>query len=91
MVSENVDRILQEVKALSLPEREQLLSMLGSAQPQPTSQTAEDLAVAAMLRKGIIRQIPPAPTAEDIVRYNSWAPVQVEGKPVSESLIEDRR
>jgi hypothetical protein len=91
MVSQNVDRILQEVNSLSLPEREQLLAMLGPAQSPPTPPSVDDLAIAAMLRKGIIRQIPRPPTPEDIARYDSWVPVEIEGKPVSESLIEDRR
>ena len=90
-MSQRLDQILQEVQALSVEEREQLLVVLGGRQLTDGTRTPEDLAEANMLAKGIISRIPPPPTAADIARHRSIVPVAVEGKPVSESLIEDRR
>lgn len=91
MVSANVDRVLQKVVALTLDERRELMSLLQTPQVVVPESSAEDLAEAALLKSGIICRIPPRPSALDIARYQSFKPVKVEGKPISESLIEDRR
>lgn len=91
MVSQNLQRALQDVRALNLEERKQLLAMLGVQSPPSVPASAEERAQAAMLAKGIIGRIPPPATPADLARYRSITAVVVEGRPVSESLIEDRR
>ena len=91
VISSNVDRILQEVVALSPGERRQFMTLLEMSHISVSNSGAEDLAEAALLRKGIIRKIPSRPTQEDIARDNSHVPFQIEGRPVSEVLIEERR
>ncbi len=91
MVSSNVNRVLQEVVALTLDERKELLALLETTNLFPTSSSPEDLAAAALLKKGIISRVPPRPLEWDIARHQSFTPIKVEGKPISESLIEDRR
>jgi len=44
-----------------------------------------------LLAKGLINRIPPEPTEADIARFESWKPIHIEGKPLSETIIEDRR
>ena len=91
MVSPNVDRILQEAKSLTLDERQQFIELL-QAQPAPLQpQSPEDQLAETLFRQGVIRKIPRKPTAEDIARFNEWKPIKVEGRPVSETLIEERR
>lgn len=91
MVSANVNRVLKEVVALTLDERQQLFSLLESEHENKIEASPEDLADAALLKNGIISHIPSPPTEADIARFRNFKPVKVEGKPISESLIEDRR
>jgi hypothetical protein len=74
-----------------LPEGTAVNVLLESQPPLECSPSRETRTVESLLRKGIIRNIPRPPTAEDIASFNAWKPVKVEGKPVSETLIEDRR
>jgi hypothetical protein len=57
---------------------------------QPTLSKEEQLA-RALLERGIITQIRPKPTEADIARFNAWQPVPIMGKPLSETIIEERR
>jgi len=41
-----------------------------------------------LIEKGLLSGLPPGIPAED---YRSYEPVKVRGKPISESLIEERR
>ena len=89
MVSQNLERVLSEVKAWDLNERQQLLAMLVGG--RDTEPKPEDRALASLLAKGIIARIAAPPTPADVARHYAIIPVAVEGQPVSESLIEDRR
>jgi len=91
MVSQNLERTLQAVKALSPDERQQLLAILETQRSATTLPTAEDRAEEALLAKRIIGHIPPPVTPADVTRHHAVLPVAVEGRPVSESLVEDRR
>jgi hypothetical protein len=42
-----------------------------------------------LLADGIVSEVPPPIT--DPTRFQNWKPVKVEGKPVSETVIEERR
>ena len=91
MVSQNIDKALQQAKSLGLDERQQFIEML-RAQPIPEQTNVNEETIAqSLLQKGIIRKIPAKPTAEDMAQFNAWKPVKVEGRPVSETLIEERR
>jgi hypothetical protein len=91
MVSQNVMRVLEEVQALSLEEQRQFRRLLDEQPaPQPELSKEEQLDQ-LLLSKGVISRIPPKPTEEDIARFNAWKPVPIEGKPLSETIIEDRR
>jgi len=43
-----------------------------------------------LLKEGLISQIRPKATEEDVRRFNEWKPVPIKGKPLSETIIEDR-
>jgi hypothetical protein len=57
----------------------------------PSPATPESLLDEALLRKGLISRIPQVPSAADLARFNSYSPAAIEGKPLSESIVEDRR
>jgi hypothetical protein len=91
MVSPNVNRLLEEVKTLTLDERRELRSLLDEpAIAQPELSKEAHLA-GVLLERGIITRIRPKPTEADIARFNAWKPVPIEGKALSETIIEERR
>ena len=91
MVVSNVKRVMQEVEALTPDERKELLAMLKLEQPTLNPRDAADLVNAALLKEGFLTRIPSPPTQEEIARFNSFVPARIEGRPVSEVLIEERR
>jgi hypothetical protein len=91
MVSPNVNRVLQEARELTPVEREELIEQLKAQVVPGHPQTPEDKVAEALFRKGFIRKIPRKPTAEDIAHYHAWEPLKIPGKPVSQTIIEERR
>jgi hypothetical protein len=87
MSSANLEKVIEEVKALTLDEKRKLHATLNEllASPQPT----EDDFKRAMLDAGLLNSIEPREV--DLESFNNYKPVEVEGKPVSETIIEERR
>jgi hypothetical protein len=89
MVSSNVQRVFHEVKSLvqSLEpdERRQLREMIDSL---PTG-TAEEELERRLLEAGAIRQIPKP--LSDASGRDEFEPIRVEGEPISETIIRERR
>jgi hypothetical protein len=90
VISQNVNRVLQEAKTLSLEEQNQLRLLLDEIRKEEP-QLAKGKLDQLLLAEGVISRIPPKPTAEDIARFQAWKPIKIEGKPLSETIIEDRR
>lgn len=91
MVSPNIEKVLQEAKSLDLAEREQFIELL-KLQPAPgEAQSKEDQLTEALLRKGIIRKATRKPTPADVARWQQWEPLRIEGQPLSQTIIEERR
>ena len=88
-MSTNLERVLNEVKALSPDDlrklRDELDAMLEPASQQMTEEEFEQ----RLLAQGTISSIPSRDI--DPAEYRSRKPIEVEGKPVSETLIEERR
>jgi len=91
MVSSNVNRVLEEVVALTLDERRELLSLLETPPVPMSTPDIHDLVIEALRKEGITVSVPPPMTSEEMARYDSFRPVKIEGRPVSETLIEERR
>lgn len=91
MVSANVDRVLQEVVALTLDERRELMSLLAVSQSPSYPPSDADLVDAALLEEGLLISIPARPTQDDMDSDNSFKPFEIDGRPISEILIEERR
>lgn len=89
MVSPNVNKVLEEVKSLTLDERRQLLQLLDEMSGKVSVPTEDEKVEQSLLRKGMTSAIPPRNMSS--AEYRAWEPIQVKGKPVSQSLIEDRR
>ena len=83
MPSELFQRLAEEVKHLSTEEQVQLKGLLERA--------LSDEVTRRLQAKGMISHIPPPPTEEEMERFRSWKPITIQGKPLSETVIEDRR
>lgn len=87
MSSVNLEKVIEELKALTPEElmkvRELIDSLIGLG---PT--TVEEMLEFRLLQAGVISSIPRR-IVDDLDR--SFKPVEVKGKPVSETIIEERR
>jgi hypothetical protein len=88
-MSATLDKIIEEAKALTPEELQQLRATVDSllaetAQPLMT----EDEFAQHLAAKGII-SLPES--AEEDEGEDDWEPVEVTGKPLSEMIIEERR
>ncbi len=86
MPTATIDQVIAEAKALPLDKQKQLRDTLNSwlAQPQMTEAEFEQ----KLLRQGFMSNVPPP--IVDFSNYRNRQPIQVAGKPLSETIIEDR-
>jgi hypothetical protein len=91
MVSANVTRLVEQVKTLSLEEREQFFQLIDPQPPQRSKLSKEEQVEQLLLERGVISSIRPKLTQADIDRFNAWKPIPIKGKPLSETIIEERR
>ena len=90
MNNTTVERVLEELKALTPSEQRQVHTLLNSllethAHPQATENEFHHM----LLQKGIITNIPNP--AEDADEDDEFEPVEVQGQPLTETVIEERR
>jgi len=89
MSSANLERVIEEVKALTPGEMRQVRELIDSLLEQPSAASAAERLDQLLLQAGVISEIPP-PLIE-VSPFEDWRPVEVTGKPLSEIIIEDRR
>jgi hypothetical protein len=89
MTTSNLDRIIEEVRTLTPEEQKSLRDLVDGLLATSTPQMTADEVELSMLEKGMITRIPPR--IRDASVYANRNPVPVEGKPVSEIIIEERR
>jgi hypothetical protein len=86
-----VEQIENEVKQLSREDlrkvRELVDSLLEKEETKP--KMSEEEFAQYLYEKGIIGKPPPPIT--DFSRYENYQPVKVEGEPISETIIKERR
>ncbi|MBM3891157.1 MAG: hypothetical protein FJ388_18755 [Verrucomicrobia bacterium] len=82
-------RILEEVEALPMEERQQLRHWLDQAPASPSVPPGTEEFLRRLATEGIVRL--PEPALGSGPEQRDWQPVPCRGKPVSEALIEERR
>lgn len=91
-MSTNVERVLDQIRALTVEEQQEVRAALNpSASVEAQPLMTEDEFEQHLLANGVITEIPPPPTEADIEAFRNYKPITVEGKPVSETIIEERR
>ena len=93
MSSTNLEKVIEEVKALTPDEQRKVKDLIDSLlKPSDETQSPmlpEDLLEQKLLQAGIISKIPERlPPPEHLKNFK---PIEVKGKPVSETIIEERR
>jgi len=84
-----LDEVLEDVKALTPDERRKLREVLDmSLEGSPPTSIDSELQQ-KLLEVGLLSEI--RPPVADLESYWGYKPVEVSGKPVSETLIEERR
>ena len=89
MTTSNLDRIIEEVKTLTADEQKNLRDMVDELLATSAPQMSEDEFEQHLLEKGIISRIPPPIT--DLTPYRNRKLIEVKGKLLSETIIEERR
>ena len=89
MTTSNLDRLFEEVKTLTPDEQSSLRDMIDELVSTNALNMSSDELERHLLDKGIISRIPPR--IRDAGFYANRKPIEVDGKPVSEIIIEERR
>jgi hypothetical protein len=89
MAASNLDRVIGEVKTLTPDEQRKLRELLDSLLAPPAPQMSEAEFEQWLFERGIIGHIPSR--VIDPVFEANRKPIEIEGKPVSEIIIEERR
>jgi hypothetical protein len=89
MTTSNLDRLMEEVKTLTPEEQRSLRDMVDGLLVKSSPKMTEEEFEQHLLKKGVISRIPPR--IRDANFEANRKLIEVEGKPVSEIIIEERR
>lgn len=89
MASANINKILQEVDTLNDDERLEFLRLLANRTSCESGLTKEEQLQKQLVADGLVSHVPPR--KKDVERYRQWQPVAIQGKPLSQTIVEERR
>ncbi len=89
MATTALGRMLDEVKQLTPDEQRVLREAIDRLLSPAAAPPSEDQFERELLEAGILDQLPSSPGTGEPNR--KWKPVDVKGKPLSETIVEDRR
>ncbi len=90
-MSQDVERVIQTIQQLSASEQNKVLQWLEENKPSADKKLSEAEIESEVDRKllarGIIKEIPVGLTDEE----DDFEPIEIEGEPISEMIIRERR
>jgi hypothetical protein len=89
MAKVTLDEVLEGMKALAPDEQRKLWEALNTFLESSPPPSLDDELQQKLLAAGLFSEI--RPPVADLESYRSYKPVEVRSKPVSETLIEERR
>ena len=89
MTTSTLDQVLEQIKSLSPDEQKQLRDILDGMLAKGEPRTTEEEFEQRLLERGVISHIPSPIT--DFTAYQNRKLIEVKGKPLSETIIEERR
>jgi hypothetical protein len=86
-----IEQLIEQVRALPPEEKRRLRDVIDAelTTSKPASQASEEEFKRRLVQAGLLKQI--KPPLSDLQAYKDRTPVAIEGKPLSETLIEERR
>ena len=84
-----LEKVIREVKLLPADEQQKLREALDDIIAAPNSQMTEEEFERRLLERGIITRVPPPIT--DLTPYKGRKLMEIQGKPLSETVMEERR
>lgn len=87
MSTPTLEQVLHDAQQLSPDDLRRLIEMLSQAEPSEPAMTEEEFQT-HLMSEGIISELP-KPLAER--EEEDFRPIQVQGQPLSETIIEERR
>ena len=93
MATSNFDQLLERVKYLPPEEQKILRDHLDACltSPLPPARGKEEEWLRRAMASGSILQFPSPLTDDDLSRLRNWKPIKIEGEPLSETIIRERR
>ncbi len=91
MSTVDFDQIWAAVKRMDASHRRRLHKLLRALRFKPHPLTPQHELELLLLKEGVVDDIPRPLTEVDIQAFQAYQPVPVQGKPVSETAVEDRR
>jgi hypothetical protein len=89
MARVDFNQVVEMIRALTRSQQRQLWTMLDTLLTFPPDLTDEEFYQEMALRGEI--SIPPPLSKAERRRIEGWKPVEIKGKPLSETIIEERR
>jgi hypothetical protein len=89
MATTNFEKIVELVQALNDAEKWRLRDLLDASLAPPGPSPTEEEVDQEMLREGTLDHVPPPIT--DTTPWEDRRLIEVKGKPLSETIIEERR
>jgi hypothetical protein len=96
-MSATLDKIKEEVKTLGADELHQVRDLVDSLLSEPDGSRVnedelEDAFERELAAEGFISPVRPlTATDEEVRQYRAYKPITVEGQPLSEMIVEERR
>jgi hypothetical protein len=91
----NFERLWDDVRGLSSDELRRLRNLIDALLAKPALQggtlSRQDQVELDMLRDGLLNRIPAPMTEEQVKAFQQRQPVAIEGEPLSETIIQERR
>jgi hypothetical protein len=91
MPTSNFDQVWEAVKTLTHSQQRRLRKLLDVLRFKRHPLAPEDELELLLLKDGVIDHIPRPLTEADIKAFDEYEPIPNEGKPLSETVVEERR
>lgn len=91
MVVLNFDQVWQAVQTLTPRQQRRLRKLLDALRFMHQPLTPGQQLQLLLLKDGVIDRVPRPVTEADRQAFQEYKPVPIEGKPLSETIIEERR
>ena len=91
MATLNFDQVWQAVQGLTSRQQQRLRKLLDALRFMHQPLTPEEQLQLLLLKDGVIDYVPRPSSEGDMRAFQEYQPVPIEGKPLSETVIEERR